>query len=278
MNKILFINMCWIMALGLVPVAVADTNSSIRYEQASYDDNGDSYYLDMDLVLGSKNHLILGYGKNTSQTGSETLGSDSFYVGFLTDPYADLSTGVTYTSLTEENNFDLDSIRLDLVVNTDDWEFSLSPELRNIDFYTTTNATISTLSPALGVTASYYGIEHIFISLGRTVYSYDKDMGMSSSHHTTSGMGHFSVSTFNQAYGIDAYRNRFTAGYNFGAGNMGIRHTRIVAEVDSIVTTINSIFVSYKFTDAWRTELSTGTVDDNFDETRFVSAALGYYW
>lgn len=277
MKKFIFINMVWMMGISFVAVAVADTASSIRYEQAGYDNNGDSYYLDIELGLESKNHLILGYGKNTSQIGSETLGSDSFYIGFLTDPYADFSTGVTYTSLSEENNFDLDSIRLDLVVNTDDWEFSLSPELRNIDFYTTTNTTISTLSPALGVMASYYGIEHVFISLGRTVYSYDKDVSTSSSH-TTSGMGNYSVSTLDQAYGLDAYRNRFTAGYNYGAGNIGIRHTRVVAEVDSAVTTINSIFISYTFSDAWRTELSAGTVDDDFDETRFVSAALGYYW
>lgn len=277
MKKFIFINMCWMMAISFVPVAVADTASSIRYEQASYDDNGDSYYLDIDLGLESKNHLILGYGKNTSQIGSETLGSDSFYIGFLTDPYADFSTGVTYTSLSEDNSFDLDSIRLDLVVNTDDWEFSLSPELRNIDFYTTTSTTVSTLSPALGVTASYYGIEHIFISLGHTVYSYDKDVSTSSGG-MSSGMGNFSVSTLDQAYGLDAYRNRFTTGYNYGAGNIGIRHTRIVAEVDSVVTTINSVFVSYKFNEAWRTELSTGTVEDDFDDTRFVSAALGYYW
>ena len=277
MKKFIFINMVWMMGISFVAVAVADTASSIRYEQAGYDNNGDSYYLDIELGLESKNHLILGYGKNTSQIGSETLGSDSFYIGFLTDPYADFSTGVTYTSLSEENNFDLDSIRLDLVVNTDDWEFSLSPELRNIDFYTTTNTTISTLSPALGVMASYYGIEHVFISLGRTVYSYDKDVSTSSSH-TTSGMGNYSVSTLDQAYGLDAYRNRFTAGYNYGAGNIGIRRTRVVAEVDSAVTTINSIFISYTFSDAWRTELSAGTVDDDFDETQFVSAALGYYW
>ncbi|MBI3187009.1 MAG: hypothetical protein HYZ31_03930 [Gammaproteobacteria bacterium] len=276
MNKLFLMSLAW-LASSVIPVAFADTSSSIRYEQASYDNDGDSYYLDIDLGLDSKNHLEFGYSKNTSQVNTEKSESDSFYVGYYTDPAADLSTGVAYTSVTEENYFDLDSIRLDFVVNTDNWAFTLSPELRSIDFYTTSNTTINTLSPALGVMASYYGFENVFISLGRTMYSYEKDVS-TSSHHHTSGMGIFSVSTLDQAYGLDDYRNRFVAGYDFGSGNLGVRHTRIVAAVDSAVTTINSVFFGYKFSDAWRTELSTGRVEDDFEDTRFVSAALGYHW
>jgi hypothetical protein len=270
------VTMCC-MALGLAQPASADTVSSIRYEQGSYNDGGDSYYLDIDLGFESQNHLVFGYGKNTSQIESESLASDSFYIGLYTDPYADLSTAVTYTYLEEDYSYDLDSIRIDFIVNTDNWGFSLSPELRSINFYTTTNTTINTLSPALGLTASYYGFDRVYISLGRTVYFYEENVGASSGQ-TTSGIGNFSVSTLDQAYGLDDYRNRFAAGYNYGAGNIGLRHTRIAAKVDAVVTTINSIYISYKFNDAWLTELSSGIVEDDFDETRFVTAALGYYW
>ena len=293
MRKYFLTGVC-VVAICCTATAIAETTSSIRYEQGRDDIEGDSRYLDIDLGLQSNNHIVLGYGNSTSQTDTETLESDAYYIGMLTDPYADTATGITYTALKEENSFDLDSIRLDLIANTDDWGFLLSPELRNIDIFATSttstsgqgpgnvvtsvsDATISTLSPALGAVASYYGIDHIYIRAGITVFSYEKDV-TALSNRTAFSMRNTSVSTLDQAYGLEDYRALFAAGYNYGAGNIGLRYTRSVSIIDEATTRTNSFYISYKFNDTWRTELTTGRVDDGISESKFVSAALGYHW
>lgn len=283
-------------AISCMSMAVAETASSIRYEQGQNDNDGDSRYLDIDLGLPGRHHLVFGYGNSTSPADTGTLESDSFYVGLLSDPYADRSMGITYTALKEEDSFDLDSIRLDITANTDDWEFSLSPELRSIDIFTattttttsgqgagsttvtgTTDTTISTLSPALGAVAGYYGIERIYLRAGITVFAYEKDV-TSLSSRAENTMRNISVSTLDQAYGLEDYRILFAAGYNYGPGNIGLRHTHSVSVVEDATTKTSSLHISYKFSEAWRTELTAGTVNDGIDDSGFVSAALGYYW
>jgi hypothetical protein len=267
---------CAVLICG-VPAVFADTTSNIRYEQGWDDNDGDSRYLDIDLGLQDKNRIVAGYGKSTSLSGVDLLDSNSYYIGYITDPHADMSTGVTYTSITEQNNFNLDSIRLDLLFNTDDWAFTLAPELRNVEFYTSSTSTVTTLSPALGVMASYYGIDRVAIAVGHTAYSYDKNIS-SSSMHTSFIMRNLSTSTYDQAYGLDDYRNMLAARYNYGAGNIGVRHTRSVSFVDATATTVNTVYISYRFNETWRTELSAGTVDDGVTDSRFTSLALAYYW
>jgi hypothetical protein len=292
--KKIFLTGTWLIAITCMSGVVAQTTSSIRYEQGQDNIDGESRYLDIDLGLQSKHHIVFGAGNSTSVVENETLDSESYYLGILTNPNADLATGLTYTALNEEKSYELDSIRLDLIANTENWGFSLLPELRSIDFFTitsttptvpgpgsgtttTSESTINTISPGLGFVASYYGIDRVYIRAGYTVYGYEKPVTASSSQ-TLASVSKISVSTLDQDYGLEDSRGIFAAGYNYGAGYVGVRHTRSVSAVSDITTITNSVYISYRFSEAWRTELSTGSVDDGITESRFVSAALGYYW
>lgn len=293
MYKVFMTGVC-MAVITHASAVMAETASSIRYEQGRDDLDGVSRYLDIDLGLQGKNHIVFGYGNSTSETDTGTLESDSFYIGILSDPYADKAMGITYTALKEENSFDLDSIRLEFIANTDSWAFSLSPELRSIDIFSTTttsttgsgpggsgtsvsSSTISTLSPALGFVAGYYGIDHIYIRAGATVYGYEKDVTALSSRNVFS-MRNTSVSTLDQAYGLEDYRILLAGGYNYGAGNIGLQHAHSVSIVDDAATRTSSAHVSYKFNEAWRTELTAGVVDDDVSRSQFASIALGYHW
>lgn len=257
----------------------AATDSSIYVELGRDNDDGDSQYVDVTLGLDSGSQVFFGYGTSTS--GLDNSDSTSFYAGMGSNPNDDFGTAVTLSSQEVEYDFDLIGVKLDLYFNSDDWAFTLSPELRSIDFYGTQSGS-SVMSPGLGGQIGYYGLDPFFITVGHTVYSYEDDPQTIVSQ-TSTGTGRFSrivttTSTSSESLGLDDYRSTLHLGYNYGQGKAGFKHVRSGSSTDDTTYTSNSLYVKYKFNPSWDAQVSVGKADDEIEETNFSSLSVGYHW
>jgi hypothetical protein len=253
--------------------AFAATDSSIYLELGRDNDDGDSQYVDVTLGLDSGSQVFFGYGTSTS--GLDNTDSTSFYVGIGSNPNADFGTAVTFSSQEKEFDFELIAVKLDLYFNNDDWAFTLSPELRDIDFY----GDGSTLSPGLGAQIGYYGLDPFYISVGRTVYRYEDDP--QSITMQTIGMGRFTrtiSSTSGDSLGLDDYRNLLNLGFNYSKGKAGFKHVTSGSSTDNTTYTSNSLYVKYKFDINWDAQVTAGKADDDVEKTSFSSLSVGYHW
>ncbi|MCW8910936.1 MAG: hypothetical protein OQK76_10010, partial [Gammaproteobacteria bacterium] len=150
----------------------AENNSYLTLETTSDNASGNDFYLASGIDFIHASQLLVSYGKSDSNS----VTTDNYSIGVTSDPMAKFSTGLSYLYWQQENAMDISTIQLTLNNNTDDWSFSVLPELRIITIYPLTAPAIDFNSTGIGFSMAYYGALPLFVSAGFKFYSYERNV------------------------------------------------------------------------------------------------------
>ena len=256
----------------------AENNSYLSLETSSDNASGNDVYLTSGIDFIGASQLLLSYGKSDSNS----VTTDSYSIGITSDPMAKFSSGLSYLYWQQENAMDISTFQLTLNSNTDDWSFSVSPELRIITIYPLTAPAVDFNSTGIGFSAAYYGAFPLFVSAGFKFYSYDRNVSvLNTNQYPMFTMRHFSSATLDQASGLEDNRFTFDTGYNFSRFTLGYYHDRSTSAVDDSTYTSNSVYGRLKLTDNWQLGLETGRSKNSLppaDSISFSRASITYNW
>ena len=256
----------------------AENNSYITLETTTDNANGKGYYLGAGIDFIGASQLMLSYGNNDA----DTTKTDNYSIGINSDPLASFNTSFSYLFWQQKNEIDIRTFQLSFNNNTNDWGFSVSPELRMITLYPLSAPAVDTNSTGIGVNAAYYGSFPLFISAGFKFYSYERNLGaLNPNQYPLFGMRHFSPATLDQATGLEDNRFTFDLGYSFTRLTIGYYRERSTSAVDNSTYTSNSVYGKLNLTDNWQLGVETGrskTSLNSADTISFTSASITYNW
>ncbi|MDH5570566.1 MAG: hypothetical protein OEY89_02300 [Gammaproteobacteria bacterium] len=262
-----------------LPVASAATDSSFSIELGSDNNDGDERYLDLSLGLGDGRQLFISQGESTTTDSTGELKTNAWSIGMSTDPAADFGLAVYYSYWGDKDALEIDTLALDLNINTDNWAFVITPQTRDIVLVSTTRRNTTFSSQGLGLSVDYYGIRDFYFSVASLLNSYPSNLSLLADNPLFSGRN-FSSTTLDNALGLEDNRTTLGMGYSFGSATAGIQHTDSVSAVDDSNSTTDTIYLSWNMNQQWRLKLSTGTAstEGNPDDTRFTNMAVTYRW
>jgi hypothetical protein len=273
----------FIFLLGLnlltATIARAETDSSFSIELGSDNNDGDERYLDLALGLSGGRQLLISQGQSTTTDSTGELTNDSWSIGMSTDPAADFGLAVYYSYWGDKDAMEIDTLSLDLSINSNDWGFIISPQTRDIrlDGGTQRDATFS--SQGIGLAVDYYGVKNFYFSAAYLVNTYPSNLSALASSSMFSRRN-FSSTTLDRATGLEDNRTTLGMGYSFASATVGIQRSDSVSAVDDSTATTDTIYLSWNLDKQWRLKLSTGTssTEGNPDDTRFTNMAVTYRW
>ena len=273
--KIIFASLLGIMPL----VAHAELGSSFRVELGTDNDDGDERYLDLVLDLGTGSRVLISQGTSTTASSSGEIENSYWSMGMSTDPTTDLGIGIYYSHWGNSDAMEIDTLGLDVTVNTKDWGFIISPQTRDIklDRLNQRDATFS--SQGLGLTADYYGIDNVYLSAGYLTNTYPGNLS-TLADNPIFRMRNYSAATLDQSLGLEDHRITYGAGYSFDQATVGIQRSDSTSAIDDVVTTTDKIYLSWNFHRQWNLYLSTGksSSEGGLEDTNFNNVALTYRW
>lgn len=279
-NKIVM----FVLLLGinfLTPVmAQADkTSSSFSVELGRDNDEGNERYLDLSLGLTGGMQFLASQGVRTTDSINGDLKTDSWSVGLATDASADVGLGVYYSYWDDNDTMKINTLSLDLILNTADWGLIFSPQTRDIKLEGLSQKDTTLNSLGLGVTAEYYGVEDFYFSATHLFYSYSSNVSALENSSIVSRRT-FTVTTPDRSSGLEDHRTILEMGYFFAHVMLGAQRSNSVYAADNSHSTIDTLFVSWDATQQWRFKVSAGisAIDGYSEDLRFATMAATYRW
>lgn len=256
----------------------ADTlPSRITLERGWDSADGKNYFVDADIDLAGP-RLFLGYGESDSQSGSTILNTSTKQVEFSSHPLNDAVAAIGYSEWGQDGEINIKTYRLDLVLNTDNWSYTLAPQTRKIELHTLAamRPILDIDSDGMNLAMSFYGADPFYLGISYSVHDYSRDVSSLATHPILSLI--FSAASLEHAYGFEKERLAGNLGLAFGWGSLGVDGTRSVSEVDNSVSTSIAASIRYKINRHWSINFRGGKSDNSFsiEETRFGSVRLGY--
>lgn len=269
----------WLFALASVPsvFAAATLPSQLDLERGWDSADGRSYFVDADINLAGP-RLFVGYGESDSQSGSTILNTSTTQLELSSNPLNDTAVAIGYSEWGQEGEINIKTYRLDLILNTDNWSFTLAPQTRRIELHTLVamQPVLDIDSNGLNLALSFYGAAPFYLGVSYSVHDYSRDVSAFATYPILSLL--FSPASLEYAYGFEKERLTGNMGVLLDWGSIGIDGTRSVSEVDNSVSTSVAASVRVNLGEHWIVTVRGGKSDNSFssEKTTFGAVRLGY--
>lgn len=225
-------------------------------------ENSQDLYAELDLVIASTNHLLLGGGKSDLQTTDGRVNLYSFKIGYNSAYGAPFEYGVVYDYWGKSNELWTHNLSVPLRWNTNDWGFGLKPLLTRINLYAlpsdgSPRQLEHTNSQAIEGAIEYYGFGNWDFKINGGYYHYDTDLSRFDNPVASSL---FSDVTLVLSYGFPESRLGLGAAYNFKSWRLGGRWEGTVSAVDNSRIDITSLNTAIYLSKSFMLDLEGGRV------------------
>jgi len=243
-------------------------------------------YLDLDTALESGARILASYSANRTENNDTPVTTRSIVVGFRTDPMALFSGGLDIEQWGDNDTLLIDTLRLALEFNTEQWSFSLRPQWRTLTLTTDCIAIISARcdthvkvkSTGSAVDVSYYSNGPWSFSMGYSTQRYDKKVAALASDTRLQFV--FSAATLDLATGLEDRRSHVGVSYFLHDSLWSITAIKSVSKVTGDASNITVLRYSTDLNKQWRIRINLGTqsFDNETKKAGFAGTGLSYNW
>ncbi|HEB55908.1 MAG TPA: hypothetical protein ENI98_06305 [Gammaproteobacteria bacterium] len=237
-------------------------DNSLRLEYSSSLENSKNLYGQLDLVIATNNHLLLGSGKSDVLTSTNRLQLYSFMLGY-NSPYGEaFEFGLTYDYWGNTNELWTNTLSMPLRWNIRDWSVALQPQFMRINLYSRGFNKPGHLhhsnSQSLSGAIRYYGFNRWELGIAGSRYRYETDPGKL---NNPLARFLFSDVTLVLSYGFPRSRFAVNIAYNFDTWHLGLKQEQTISAVDSNRLVITSLNTSFYLTDNFSLSIESGYID-----------------
>ncbi len=248
-------------ALNITLIQADETEYSLYLEAASDDADTDRYYSELTVI--NNDHLFaIGVDITRVPEIPTDLSANGYNVSYNYQLNTAWDLGASYERWGTDQRILADTLNINIGLKTDNWQFLLSPEYRNIKIYSQArnNRRVSRSfhSTTVGVDAWYYGFDPFEISVGGKKYDYSIDTRI----FTNPAAGRvLSLQALLYTRGLTDYYYSYELAYNFPHQRIGIERTRIESAVDEEHSDVTSLRLNYFSQTNWILTLEAGQTE-----------------
>jgi len=204
--------------------------------------------------------------------------TDYFAAGVSSPPFAPVTVGADASYWGDDDAVTTQTARVQLGANTRDWSLQLAPQLRTIAVHTLSERTRTLDSNGYGISATYFGLGPVSVTLGYNKNYYDKDLSALASLRALLLVlrGTLSRQALELAAGLEDERLSAAAYYALPGALLGVDWFQSVSAVDD--SRINAFTLSgfWDLTAQWQLRLKTGQQRSSTGESPLTFAGAGF--
>ena len=204
-------------------------------------DQNKNRQLQLNIELAQYQQLSAGYGDSL-------LNTSQYYIGIATSPYEAFSVGAEYSQWGKNNGLEIRSLQSDIYINSDQWSFSLSPQINVVTFYgNDTSIKYDLYSQGITLSTSYYGFEQYFISANYYINRFaDDPFFMRTQTSKDLVISRISESAQLLMAGLEKHHEGISAARLFNWGSIEIDWTQSSAALVEEKTQTFSLIIDYQ--------------------------------
>ena len=270
------VTLLFIFSMAL-PVITTATPTFFTYESTTNNADGKDSFAAIGLNFIGQSELNLSRGINR-YPDQET---SSYSIGIMFNPDSQVAFGLNYLYWEQTNEVESSAYELEIDHNTDNWFFAISSQLGAVTIYPQTAPSINLNKSGAGISTAYSGSYPFTISSSIEFYFYDRKLSfLNTSQYPRFTMHNFSMSTLDQATGLEDHQSSLNLTYHFEKLNLGYFYDRSHSAVDNSISTSHSVLFEIKITDKLQLGFETGesTSSINSSTVRFNRFATNYYF
>ncbi len=150
---------------------------SLNLSYVSDSANVDSRYIDLSFDASKQTQLYLGAGKSTIKDSAGEITISSFNLGLFGIANEDFDYDIGYSFWGNKNEISSATAYFGLSLYTENWKFTLRPELQKILLYTKNNRRqVDINGTGLYNSVQYFGINNIELLYAHNSYNYNRNL------------------------------------------------------------------------------------------------------
>lgn len=243
-------------------------DNSLWLEYSSGLEDSKNLYGELDMVIATDQHLLLGAGKSDVQGFTRRVNLYSLMLGCNSAYGEPFEFGLIYDFWGNTDELWTNALSLPLRWNSRDWRFTLQPRFMRIYLYTRRLNRPARLhdsdSRALSASLTYYGFERWQLGISGASYDYDADLT-----RLDNPLARFLFSdiTLILSYGFPDSRLAGNIAYQFDRWRLGAQQERTVSAVDYSRMDISSVNATFYLNDDFSLLSEAGRVSVENNET-----------
>ena len=279
------INVPRVVKAESLPVAMV-LPSVFSFETGGDVESNRNLYLDLDAGFESGPRVVFSFSSNRSENNNETVITRSVLVGVRSNPMAFLSGGLDIEQWGNDNTLIIDTLRLALEINAEQWSFSLRPQWRTLTLSTDCidiisarcDANIKVKSTGAAFDVNYYAEGPWLFSMGFARQRYDRNVAVLGTDRRLQYI--FSSATLDLATGLEGRRSRLGASYFLDDSSWSVSWLRSVSEVTGDASVIIALRYSTDLNEQWGLSLNLGrqALAGTSEKIEFAGMGLSYRW
>ena len=248
--------------------------SHVTFDVGTSSGGSSTLNLDADIGLESGNRIGVGVGGSQLKSSAQTLKTNSVRASFQTDPLEEWSFGLSGESWGAREKLVVNSAKVDVTWAPVEWEFSLDPEFRSINWFVEsgTRRKYQSASYATHARISYYGISKTRLTLSGGNYSYSDNL------ETAFNSGLFFEEALDLASGFPKNYLGLDGSYNFGGWSLGLGVTSTRYEYDNTLSQTVFVRSNVELSKTWSLGAEVGSTTSEANRSSFGNLSATYSW
>ncbi len=220
-------------------------SSSVSLTTGTDSDQNKNNLLQLNIELKGFQQINAGFGDSTSQVSA--LNTTQYYAGLASNPYNTFSAGIEYSKWGKNESLNIENLKTDFFTNTENWSFSISPQISTLSIYANNGKQYNIRSKGLSLSATYYGVDQYFFSVNALQNEIsDAARFLDTPALTELALSRIPVNAQLLISGIEKNRQGFSAGRFFHWGSIELDWTQSQAELFDDQYRTLSLIVDYQ--------------------------------
>lgn len=256
--------------------------ASLSLGYAADSANTESRYIDFSFDISQQSQLYAGAGQSTIKDNAGEITTSSFNLGLSGIASEDFDYDIGYSFWGNKNEISNSTAYFSLSFYTQNWKFTLQPELQASILYTKNNRRqVDIRGTGLYNSVEYLGIKNIELRYAHTSYNYNRNLA---SLNTRLADLFFSNTTLLLGSGFletkDLAEISFTpSSINWLPEHIALSYSRSVNAIDKTVSETVAAKFNLNLSKTTSLEVEVGAVQPkNREKLSFTSASLLFYF
>ena len=152
--------------------------SSFTLSGSSDSADSESHYIDVSIDINKQHNFYIGSGESTIKDTSGEIKTTNYNFGFSGLASDQFDYDIGYTFWGNKNEISNEALHFALSIYTDNWKFTIRPEVQDIILYTiNTRQEIDIDASGIYNSVQYYGIENLELLYSHSSYNYSRNPG-----------------------------------------------------------------------------------------------------